>query len=72
MTKRLRKARAAGLAVAAILAIALSGCSNPSPTSESPCRRAWSTKVKGSSFASVTSHSDRRARLTARGFLSTP
>ncbi len=47
-------------------------CSRDSPTSESPCRRAWSTKVSACSFASVTSQSDTFARSTATGFRSTP
>lgn len=46
MTKRLRGARAAGLAVAAILAIALSGCSNPSPTTN-PADTPTSTSNQG-------------------------
>ena len=43
-----------------------------SPTSESPWRSAWSTKVNAWSRASVTSQSDSLARSTATGFLSTP
>ncbi len=47
-------------------------CFRESPTSESPCRSAWSTKVSAWSFASVTSQSETLARSTATGFRSTP
>ena len=47
-------------------------CFRESPTSESPCRSAWSRKVNAWSFASVTSQSESLARSTATGFLSTP
>ncbi len=47
-------------------------CSSSTPTSESPHRMAWSRKVKGLSFARVSSQSESLAISTASGFLSTP